>query len=154
MDTRSKEGGFLHARAARSAGNPNMRAMPVATLLVLAIALSAPADAATVFSASGSFTVGSPVAWAVVDACGNGGATEGVDSNCVTLAAGLDGLAYAAAATDDTGTLLDLAPCFYDAAGEFLECGLATGTVPAGATSLAMASLGGVNVAWTFTVDG
>ena len=128
-----------------------MRAILAATTLVLATAFAAPATAAA-FTASGSFALGSPVAWGVLDACGNGGLTEGLDSNCVALPTGLDGLAYTLTATDGTGTLVEAVPCFYAADGAFIACGGASGTVSAGAAAVGIAALGGANVAWTFTV--
>lgn len=82
-----------------------------------------------------------------------GGTTQGLDSSCAALPAGLDGLAYAATATDDAGSVLDVVPCFYDASGDLIACGIANGVVSAGAASVAISTLGGWNVAWTFTVE-
>lgn len=119
----------------------------IAFVTIAAIAFAPSADAA-VFETSGSFAAGSP-AWLATDACDDGGATEGLESNCFALPGGLDGLAYAVTATDDTG-LAAPGVCFYDAAGGFIDCD--TGTVPAGSASAAVGDIVGLNVQWTLTV--
>lgn len=118
----------------------------------LAALAFAPLAHAAVFEASGSYVVGSPVAWAVLDACGTGGATDGVDSSCVALPAGLDGLSYVVAASDAAGAIVETAPAFYDADGNFIDIGGASGTVPAGSRFVGITTLGGVQVAWTLAI--
>lgn len=121
----------------------------LAILVTLALlCVAAPAQATVAFHAEGSFVAGSGVSYFVVDACGNGGLTEGVDSNCVALPAGLGGLTYSATITEATG-LGEASVCFYGAQG-FIGCD--TGIVPVGADSVSVTALVAAEASWTFDV--
>lgn len=118
----------------------------ITTLALLSVA--APAQATVAFHAEGVFVAGSGVSYFFVDACGTGGMTEGVDSNCVALPAGLAGLTYAAQLTDASG-LGEAAVCFYSTQ-DFLGCD--TDVVPVGAESVSVTALVAAEASWTFDV--
>ena len=120
------------------------------TYLVAAIAIALfaipPTHAADPITITGSYLVGSPVAYLAIDACGtDGAATNGIDSSCAAIPPGYDGASVSLSASDALDSIVEAGVCFYDAAG-FLSCGDAT--VPAGATSFSVSSLGGVAVNW------
>lgn len=109
------------------------------------LAITPHATAATTYS--GSFLVGEPVGYLVLDACG-WPEMEGLNSNCVTLALDSVGAGFTLVATDSLGTLIDADVCFYSD-DAFLNC---DEFVPEGATRAAVFSLGGYQVSWTLTI--
>lgn len=123
------------------------------TTLVLGLAVlgafvpAAPATHTEPFTATGSFLVGSPVAYLALDACGSG--IEDVDSSCFDVPATLADHEYGLTGTDALGEAV-LAACFYTESYGFLACD--TGTVPAGAAHVSVSALGGAQIDWTFTV--
>lgn len=123
--------------------------------LLVALALAIPlgvagfAQADLVFATSGSYLVSDGVSYLFLDACGTGGLTEGIDSNCFAVPASVRGLPYQLAMSG-IGVLEPLA-CFYDGGGDFIDCGAPV--VPGGAAEVSISSLTGVNVGWTFSVS-
>ena len=123
-----------------------MRTYFVAAIAIALFALPA-THAADPISISGSYLVGSPVAYLAIDACGTDAAlTNGVDSSCAAIPPGYGGASVTLSASDALDSIVEAGVCFYGAAG-FLSCGDAT--VPAGATAFSVSSLGGVAVEWT-----
>lgn len=119
-------------------------------LVLAGFLATAPAAYAAVFHAEGDFVAGSPASFAVMDACGTDGATEGIDSSCVALPAVAHGRAYLTGMTSTMGGNLQV--CFYDAI-EWLVCDSApTGIVPADAMRVSFSSLIGAQIHWTFDV--
>lgn len=121
-------------------------------LAILAISGAAVASAPPSYTASGSFTLGDPVGWLVLDACGMP-EFEGQNSNCVALPASVAGHAYTLDITDATIVgPVEWSVCYYDATGAFLDCeaDVVEGTFPADAAFYSVNGVGAL-VSWTIT---
>ena len=117
-----------------------------ALVLILAVpgALAEPR-----FSKSGGYKAGQPLT-RTMDACAlPGSPTEGVDSSCALLDAGLGGLPYSIVARNDLGSAVEVEVCFYQDR-TFLSCGVVL--IPPEANAFSVSSMAGLNVEWTFTV--
>lgn len=128
-----------------------MHRMFVISAMLVATSPLAAAIEPTPFVAQGKFLAGTPIAYALLDACGNGELTQGVDSNCAALPATVGGRAYTLRATDATGTMLAASACFYSADYATVECD--TPRVPTWAARVSISALGGGEVRWRFIAN-
>lgn len=116
-------------------------------LAVLASVATSSADIAAVpATVTGSYKVGTPVAYYVADACTT--STNDIDSSCRALPPGVIDREYAAsvdAALDSPGSV---SICFYTAS-TIINCD--PDRVPINAQRFSVTTLSGVNVDWTVT---
>lgn len=125
-----------------------MKTTPIALAMLPLLLFAGHVSAERVpFTASGSFTLGSPVAFFLLDACGNG-QTNGIDSSCFAIPADIGNLPYTLVETDSAVRSLGISLCFYKGA-TFMKCD--GGIVPQGANRASVGALGGATVNWTFT---
>lgn len=119
----------------------------LAALAILASVATSSADVARApVTVTGSYLVGSPVAYYVADACTT--STNGIDSSCRALPAGVTDRTYTAsvdAALDSPG---DVSICFYSGSG-IIGCDL--NAVPPNAQRFSVTTLSGVNIEWAVT---
>ena len=121
-------------------------------LAILAISGTAIASAPVGYTASGSFTLGDPVGFLILDSCGMP-EFEGQNSNCVALPASVAGHAYTLDITDATIVgPVEWSVCYYDAGGAFIECevDVVNGNFPANAAFYNVNGVGAL-VSWTIT---
>jgi hypothetical protein len=129
--------------------------MPRMTIPMLMLALSSAiplAQGAEPFVARGEYLAGDPLAYILMDACGND-AQEGIDSNCIVLPAGAGGKHYTLSARDSTGAMLAVSTCYYTADLGFNQCDPFNQRVPQWARYMGVSSLAGVHVQWTYVIQ-
>lgn len=129
-----------------------MHRLTIPTLTLALVAAVPGALGADPFVARGQFLAGDPLAYSVLDACGNG-AQDGIDSSCVTLPNGAASKHYVLRAQDDTGAMLAVSACYYTADLGFAQCDPWNQRVPAWASYVSISALSGVNVRWTYIVE-
>lgn len=124
----------------------------VATLALSLLAGVYGAAASTSYTASGSFVLGDPIGFLILDSCGLP-EMEGIGSNCVDLPAGIAGHAYTLDIVDATIVgPVEWSVCYYDAAGAFLGCevDVVDGTFPAATARYNVNGIG-ADIRWTIT---
>lgn len=126
---------------------------PLLTLLAISALIGLQgASGSTAYSASGTFTLGEPIGFLIMDSCSTP-ETEGINSNCVDLPAGIAGHAYTLDIVDATIVgPVEWGVCYYDASGAYISCetDVVNGNFPANAARYNVNGVG-ADVRWTLT---
>ena len=119
----------------------------LAALAVFASVATSSADvAAAPVTVTGSYLVGSPVAYYSADACTTG--TNNIDSSCRDIPPGMINQMYSATADAALDSPSSVSICFYSASGII---GCDQQKVPPNAQRFSVTTLGGAAVDWTVT---
>lgn len=121
--------------------------LALAALATMSLVATSSADiAAAPVTVTGTYLVGSPGAYFVADACTT--STDGIDSSCEDVPAGVAGRPYSVSANAALDAPGEISVCFYSGSG-FIRCDASV--VPEGAKRFSVTSNGGVKIDWAVT---